>query len=157
MRHRHASARRDSGLRRLSRLTWRATLLSAVTAVGMATLFARTGQSASRLCRRHRRAVGSAGRSQHSQPGRQPGAHGSSRSPAPPGPHERGALCSGGGHLAAGARGDVGGAEALDHASGQVPGAVRQPGAGADENQRLYAIRRLRQCRPLPRSGPRPI
>jgi len=35
-------AARTSGLRRLSRLTWRATQLSAVTAVGLATLFART-------------------------------------------------------------------------------------------------------------------
>jgi len=33
---------RAAGLRRLSRLTWRATQLSAVTAVGIATLFART-------------------------------------------------------------------------------------------------------------------
>lgn len=33
---------RAVGLRRLSRLTWRATQLSAVTAVGFATLFART-------------------------------------------------------------------------------------------------------------------
>ena len=33
---------RAAGLRRLSRLTWRATQLSAVTAVGLATLFART-------------------------------------------------------------------------------------------------------------------
>ncbi len=33
---------RTVGLRRLSRLTWRATQLSAVTAVGFATLFART-------------------------------------------------------------------------------------------------------------------
>src|SRR5580700_5688762 len=35
-------AARSAGLRRLSRLTWRATQLSAVTAVGFATLFART-------------------------------------------------------------------------------------------------------------------
>ena len=35
-------ATRAAGLRRLSRLTWRATQLSAVTAVGLATLFART-------------------------------------------------------------------------------------------------------------------
>ena len=35
-------AARTAGLRRLSRLTWRATQLSAVTAVGFATLFART-------------------------------------------------------------------------------------------------------------------
>jgi hypothetical protein len=35
-------AARAAGLRRLSRLTWRATQLSAVTAVGFATLFART-------------------------------------------------------------------------------------------------------------------
>src|SRR5512142_1790581 len=35
-------AARAAGLRRLSRLTWRATQLSAVTAVGLATLFART-------------------------------------------------------------------------------------------------------------------
>src|SRR5260370_2793665 len=35
-------AARATGLRRLSRLTWRATQLSAVTAVGLATLFART-------------------------------------------------------------------------------------------------------------------
>ena len=35
-------AARSAGLRRLSRLTWRATQLSAVTAVGLATLFART-------------------------------------------------------------------------------------------------------------------
>jgi len=35
-------AARTAGLRRLSRLTWRATELSAVTAVGLATLFART-------------------------------------------------------------------------------------------------------------------
>src|SRR5271165_4309174 len=34
-------ATRSAGLRRLSRLTWRATELSAVTAVGFATLFAR--------------------------------------------------------------------------------------------------------------------
>jgi len=33
---------RAAGLRRLSRLTWRATQLSALTAVGVATLFART-------------------------------------------------------------------------------------------------------------------
>src|SRR5580700_5685071 len=33
---------RAHGLRRLSRLTWRATQLSAVTAVGLVTLFART-------------------------------------------------------------------------------------------------------------------
>jgi hypothetical protein len=36
------AAARSAGLRRLSRLTWRATQLSAVTAVGFATLFART-------------------------------------------------------------------------------------------------------------------
>lgn len=36
------TAARSAGLRRLSRLTWRATQLSAVTAVGFATLFART-------------------------------------------------------------------------------------------------------------------
>jgi len=35
-------AARSAGLRRLSRLTWRATQLSAVTVVGFATLFART-------------------------------------------------------------------------------------------------------------------
>jgi len=35
-------ATRATGLRRLSRLTWRTTQLSAVTAVGLATLFART-------------------------------------------------------------------------------------------------------------------
>ena len=35
-------AARSAGLRRLSRLTWRATELSAVAAVGFATLFART-------------------------------------------------------------------------------------------------------------------
>ena len=35
-------AARSAGLRRLSLLTWRATQLSAVTAVGFATLFART-------------------------------------------------------------------------------------------------------------------
>ena len=35
-------AARTAGLHRLSRLTWRATQLSAVTAVGLATLFART-------------------------------------------------------------------------------------------------------------------
>ena len=35
-------AARSAGLRRLSRLTWRATQLSAVAAVGLATLFART-------------------------------------------------------------------------------------------------------------------
>ena len=35
-------AERDDGLRRLSRLTWRATQLSAVAVVGIATLFART-------------------------------------------------------------------------------------------------------------------
>ena len=34
-------AARTAGLHRLSRLTWRATQLSAVTAVGFATLFAR--------------------------------------------------------------------------------------------------------------------
>src|SRR5215469_5144123 len=37
-----SAAARTAGLRRLSRLTWRATQLSAVTAVGFATLFART-------------------------------------------------------------------------------------------------------------------
>jgi len=37
-----SGATRAAGLRRLSRLTWRATQLSAVTAVGFATLFART-------------------------------------------------------------------------------------------------------------------
>ena len=37
-----AGAARSAGLQRLSRLTWRATQLSAVTAVGFATLFART-------------------------------------------------------------------------------------------------------------------
>jgi hypothetical protein len=48
MRYRHEppegppGAARSAGLRRLSRLTWRATQLSAVTAVGFATLFART-------------------------------------------------------------------------------------------------------------------
>ena len=36
-------ATRSAGLRRLSRLTWRATQLSAVTAVGFVTLFVRTG------------------------------------------------------------------------------------------------------------------
>ena len=45
MRHRNLRAGRDSGIRRLSRLTWRATLLSVVTAFGMATLFAKTAQS----------------------------------------------------------------------------------------------------------------
>ena len=35
-------AARAAGLRRLSRLTWRATQLSAITAVGFAALFART-------------------------------------------------------------------------------------------------------------------
>lgn len=38
----YPGAARTEGLRRLSRLTWRATQLSAVTAVGLATLFART-------------------------------------------------------------------------------------------------------------------
>jgi len=38
----HPGTARTTGLRRLSRLTWRATQLSAVTAVGFATLFART-------------------------------------------------------------------------------------------------------------------
>ena len=42
MKHRNLSVRRDAGLRRLSRLTWRATLLSVVAAFGLATLFART-------------------------------------------------------------------------------------------------------------------
>jgi hypothetical protein len=37
----HPGAARTEGLRRLSRLTWRVTQLSAVTAVGLATLFAR--------------------------------------------------------------------------------------------------------------------
>ena len=40
-------AARAAGLRRLSRLTWRATQLSAVTAVGFATLFARTAPAQS--------------------------------------------------------------------------------------------------------------
>jgi hypothetical protein len=42
---------RTTGLRRLSKLTWRATQLSAVTAVGFATLFARTAptQAASQV------------------------------------------------------------------------------------------------------------
>jgi hypothetical protein len=38
-------AARDDGLRRLSRLTWRATQLSAITAVGFAALFARTASA----------------------------------------------------------------------------------------------------------------
>ena len=43
MRRSHSpGAARDDGLRRLSRLTWRATQLSAITAVGFATLFARS-------------------------------------------------------------------------------------------------------------------
>jgi hypothetical protein len=42
MRHRNLRAHRDAGLRRLSRLTWRAALLSLVTAFGIATLFAKT-------------------------------------------------------------------------------------------------------------------
>ena len=42
MRHRNLSVSRDAGLRRLSRLTWRATLLSVVAAFGMTTLFAKT-------------------------------------------------------------------------------------------------------------------
>src|SRR5580700_5431908 len=48
MRYQHETSQdptgsaRSAGLRRLSRLTWRATQLSAVTAVGFATLFART-------------------------------------------------------------------------------------------------------------------
>lgn len=46
MRHRNLRAGRDSGIRRLSRLTWRATLLSVVTAFGMTTLFAKTAPSA---------------------------------------------------------------------------------------------------------------
>ena len=37
----HLGAARSAGLRRLSQLTWRVTQLSAVTAVGFATLFAR--------------------------------------------------------------------------------------------------------------------
>src|SRR3981081_3883127 len=38
-------AARDDGMRRLSRLTWRATQLSAITAVAFATLFARTANA----------------------------------------------------------------------------------------------------------------
>ena len=45
MRHRNLAGSRDSGLRRLSRLTFRATLLSVVTAFGMATLLAKTAHS----------------------------------------------------------------------------------------------------------------
>jgi len=40
-----AGAARSQGLRRLSKLTWRATQLSAVTAVGLAALFAHTAHS----------------------------------------------------------------------------------------------------------------
>ena len=46
MRHRDHAARRDSGLKRLSVLTWRATLLSTVAAFGLAILFGRTAQHA---------------------------------------------------------------------------------------------------------------
>ena len=45
MRHRNLAGSRDSGLRRLSRLTFRASLLSVVAAFGMATLFAKTTHS----------------------------------------------------------------------------------------------------------------
>jgi hypothetical protein len=45
MRHRNLAGSRDSGLRRLSRLTFRASLLSMVAAFGMATLFAKTAHS----------------------------------------------------------------------------------------------------------------
>jgi hypothetical protein len=45
MRHRNLAGSRDSGLRRLSRLTIRASLLSVVTAFGMATFFAKTAHS----------------------------------------------------------------------------------------------------------------
>jgi hypothetical protein len=38
-------AARDDGLRRLSRLTWRATQLSAITAVGFVAVFARTASA----------------------------------------------------------------------------------------------------------------
>ena len=45
MRHMNLAGSRDSGLRRLSKITFRAALLSVVTAFGMTTLFAKTAHS----------------------------------------------------------------------------------------------------------------
>jgi len=80
MRHRSLTAGRDSGLRRLSRITWRTTLLSVVTAFGMATLFSKTANSAAGTASSAQTRTSSG---QSTGPSASPSASGSSRSPSP--------------------------------------------------------------------------